>query len=372
MLPRIRIILSFDHELCLGETTSYSKDLFEPTDNLLQLAGQLEVPVTLFTDVLCAMRFKEWDTKGFLDPYRQQLARTLQKGNEVQLHLHPHWLDSKFRDGKFLPSTSFALHHFKNHSWPDNIAGIVSRGVNFLTTICRETEPGYKCVAYRAGGYNLAPATAIILSALYDNGIRIDSSITKGFYFRSALSEVDFRVMPKRANWLISKDGPIHKEAPEGIFEIPIACAPRGPLNNIPFLARRVAFRKRRHQAAGKGIHEGRVDGVDKIRRLFPRSAWQLGFDAAYAQTLSGLIGILRHYIGAHREEDEIICAAISHPKHMGDYELRFMQAFVSEARKVFGERLEFTTYRQIYDEKLSAGQIGTIRKGSKGPLEAQ
>lgn len=352
MLRKLKILLSFDHELSLGGAPCYSTNLFDPTERILSLAEELGLSITLFTDVLGAIRFKEWDEKGFFKHYEDQLGRAVGNKHDVQLHLHPHWLDSEFRDGTFSPSKSFALSSFKDQPWPNNIPGIITQGVGFLTELCRKYDSSYRCIAYRAGGYNLAPETSTILSSLYEQGIRIESSITKGFYFRSKLSKIDFRNMPTRCNWLIAKNGPLNEEASTGLFEIPIASRPRGTFNNLPFLIKRVVYRNRRHQSGGWGIHEGNTGRLDKLKRLFPKSAWQLGFDHGYARSLNDLVKIIKYYVKAHENETEIICAAKSHPKSMGRSELRLMRAFINEARNIFGETLEFCTYRQIYDLK--------------------
>lgn len=350
-MKKIKILISFDHELSLGGTNSYSRNLFGPTDQVIKTANDIDVPITLFTDVLCAIRFKEWDGKLFFQVYREQIRRTIQEGHDVQLHLHPHWIDSKYLNGKIIPSTNFALGDFHNRVWPNNIPGIINRGVEFLNELCTEEFPNYKCIAYRAGGYNLSPETSTILSSLYDNGIRIESSIAKGYFFKSKISEVNFRRMPEKANWFIPLTGPVNRESLSGLFEIPIATSPRNPINNISFLLKRVIWKNRRYQSGGWGLHERRnTSFFQKIGRLIPQSAWCLSFDN-YAHSVKDLIRILVYHIQKHSNNDEIICCTISHPKSMGEYNRFLMTEFVERLRCIFKNQVEFSTFRQIYDE---------------------
>jgi hypothetical protein len=59
---KVKLFLTFDHELPLGGLrTSYSKALFEPAQRVMDTADRLGVKVTLFTDILCAYRYREWD-----------------------------------------------------------------------------------------------------------------------------------------------------------------------------------------------------------------------------------------------------------------------------------------------------------------------
>ncbi|HEY4798602.1 MAG TPA: hypothetical protein VII99_05940, partial [Bacteroidia bacterium] len=162
-MKRLKIFLTFDHELPLGGiNTDYKHTLFKPTLQVLQLAEQLDVRVTLFTDVCCALRFKEWDPEKFFRPYEEQVQYAVANGHDVQLHLHPHWLTSDFKSGSFVPSSDFKLSDFRNKKYPDDIAGIIEKGVDFLRSSCKPADSNYNCIAFRSGGYNLEPASDII------------------------------------------------------------------------------------------------------------------------------------------------------------------------------------------------------------------
>ena len=344
---KIRLVLAFDHELSLGGTDSYERNLFEPTEALMAAAEAIDVPIVLFTDVLCAIKHREWGIARFADEYDAQLSRALRAGHDVQLHLHPHWLTSRWADGRFEPSRHFSLNDFATHSLPYSIEEIVECGVRYLREVCVRADPAYTCNAFRAGGYNIVPSTSRIARALYDNGIRIDSSIIHGFYFRSGLSTVDFRGVPASANWFLPLEGTISQAAASGLFEVPIASAPRNPLNNLPFLARRLVHRKRRHSDGGRSIHDGSTSVREKLGRLFPRSAWTLSFDN-YADSGSDVFDIFRRYVDAHAGEPEIVCASVSHPKSMGTHARAIMRDFVERARERFRDDLSFVTFREI------------------------
>ena len=363
---RIRLILSFDHELSLGGTESFAYNLFEPTNELFRVADELSLPTALFTDVLCAMRYEEWDRSGFFEPYRRQIGEALRRGHDVQLHIHPHWVDSTYEHGTYRPSRHFALSDFENAAPPDDIAGIIDRSHDFLTTLCREADPAYRCVAYRAGGHNLAPATAAILSALYEKGVRIDSSIVKGFRFHSGISAVDMTNMPAAPNWTIPVGGPLNANGDHGLYEIPVAAKPRTPLNNLPFLVNRVRHRARAHDPRGPSIHAAHTPLIQKLGRMFPRSAWALSFDDA-AHSTDDVLDIFRAHVRAHGDAEQIVCAAVSHPKSMGAYAFSLMRHFVEGARREFGDALEFTTYRDVYND-LSSQRPGLNGRSQPGP----
>jgi|SRR6185437_3134010 len=358
MGKKIYLILSFDHELSLGGVSSYSKNLFDPANRILELADKINVPITYFTDILCALKFRDWDNINFYKPYKKQIQQTLLAGHDVQLHLHPHWIDSTWEDGKFKPSKAYGLGSFKDRQPPNNISGIVKQGTDLLKEICNEAIPNYKCIAYRAGGYNFSPCTEDILEALYANGIRIDSSVAKGFCFASNISKVNYRQMPKAANWTIPLNGPLSAESLHGLYEIPIASSPRNILNNIPFLIKRVLYKRRSFDSGGRGIHEGNTSKLLKLKRLFPKTAWMVSFDD-YAINNKDLHKILGCHLKKHKNEDTVIASTISHPKAMGSYNLELMKEFVESVREKYEGKIVFSTYRKIYESQLNKAQKG-------------
>ena len=349
-MQQIKLMLSFDHELSLGGATSYATNLFEPTRNLLSLASQLDVPLVFFSDIWSAIRFREWDSNRFYTPYREQLGTAIRNGHDVQLHIHPHWVDSTYDGTDFHPSTRYKLADFHNAPAPNNIEGIIERGFAEMTEICEAFCRDYKCVAYRGGGYNLEPQTNTILSTLLKLGIVLDSTIAKGMQYHSPVNAVDYRDVPQAANWFISPNGSLRTAADHGIYEVPIAAMPRTIANNIPFLARRVFNRRYRYRSTGFTIGSKASTRANRIARLFPDSAWIVSFDG-YARTAKDVLATLRYHVRQHQSDELIVCSACSHPKFMGPYQLRVMATFVEMARAEYGERLEFVTARQICEE---------------------
>ena len=153
--------------------------------------------------------------------------------------------------------------------------------------------------------------------------------------------------MPKAANWFIPLAGPLTRAADDGIFEVPIACRPRNPVNNLPFLINRV--RRRRHAYAGQGrsLAETNRSLRTRLARLFPNTVWTLCFDYQ-AYRLKHLQAILRHHLASHPDADSILCSSVSHPKYMGAYQRALMAEFVAWARQEYGEALRFVSFRDI------------------------
>lgn len=333
---KLKLFLTFDHELPLGGIkTNYQDALFEPTNQLFQLAENLNVPVVLFSDVLCGVKFKEWDYNGFFLPYIDQLKTAVRKGHDVQLHLHPHWFTSKFENNRFYPSGDFSLSDFADGKREQNIDNIVYTGIEFLNSHLKPEFPDYSCVAFRAGGYNLGQgrSTGAIITALAKQGIKFDSSISKGYYFKSAISEVNFSNMPAMPNWHLSEDGNLNKPAAGGILEIPIASIPKSPFE-MPTMFKMKKYANRAPQNRGFQIHEGKPAGYShKFRQLF--SSRMLGFDN-YTLSHDYLMKILDYNIKKYNKYDEVLLSVSGHPKSMGPYAFEMMRIFVERTRQKY------------------------------------
>lgn len=344
---KINVLLAFDHELPLGGVkNSLEESIFEPTYKVLDKAKKADVPVNLFTDVLCAIRMKELGYDHFYEEFINQLDFSIRNGNDVQLHIHPHWLETNFNNNKFEHTNKFKLADFKDNSQFGGIEGIIKKGAEFLIDVCRKADSNYKCIAYRAGGYNLYPETNQILNALYNNGILIESSINPGFYYNSELSYINYKNFPSRSTWFIDKDSPLNYEANNGILEISIAGKPAGIVTNTIHLFRKHLY-KNRNFSTGYTIHSGKSNLMNKLKFVF--STRMLGFDLSTI-TVNDLIEILDYNVKKNKHEEVICLSTLSHPKNMGPYHLQLMEGFIDKARLKYKDDISFTTYQHISD----------------------
>ena len=347
----IYIFLTFDHELPLGGLqTSYEKALFDPTDRVMELANKFGIKITLFTDILCANRYKEWDYANFYDPYILQLHHAIGSGHDVQLHIHPHWLTSTYDGTTFVPSNHFALSDFKNDTQHGGIPGIIALSINQLNGICSPVSEKYKCIAFRAGGYTFFPDTEALFSCLYDHGIRYDSSMAKGYYFKSGLTEVDFRKLPNSPNWIIDHNN-YHRPLSNtlGITEIPIATIPK-TLFEMPTRFKLKKYAHRAVENRGKMIHAHAAPSLhlkihSKMKMLL--SARMLSFDN-HTLSLDYLLRIVRYNINRYKKYNEVMFSLISHPKSMGDYSFELMEGFIESIQKSFPD-VEFSTFSEYH-----------------------
>ncbi|MDR0794586.1 MAG: hypothetical protein LBE79_00800 [Tannerella sp.] len=345
-MKQINLFLTFDYELPLGGwTVSPESALIEPTQKILALCDKLQVHAVFFVDVLCMIRFRRLENNTFEKAVRKQLAEIVEKGHDIQLHLHPHWFTSGLENGKYQPSKDFRLADF----CPHEIADMVVQGIAYLNEIAKPVNPDYSCVAFRAGGLNLENSP-VFFQILSENGIRIDSSLCHGYYYASEISTVDHNNLPNQANWYF-KNGKYNVPATSGIYEIPIAGKSKSVFE-IPTWIKVKIHKDRMPENRGKMIHrDAQLSFRKKLRKAL--SARMLSFDN-YTYSTRFLMRILHHNIKCFGRQPVINLAIISHPKSMDVYHYQLMEDYIVSVRKHYGNRIAFRTFHD-YFQSLSS-----------------
>jgi len=92
-----------------------------------------------------------------------------------------------------------------------------------LEELIKPVMPDYKCIALRAGGYNIMPS-AEVYKAMQQVGLKIDSSVYPGGYETGSLSQYDYRNVPLNLDywWANENDIRLATNTKKDILEIPI------------------------------------------------------------------------------------------------------------------------------------------------------
>ena len=339
-MARINLLLTFDYELPLGGwTVSPEAALIEPTRQILALCEKLQVRAVFFIDVLSFIRFKGLENNSFEQSVRNQLVEIVEKGHDIQLHLHPHWFTSYLDNEVYSPSNNFKLADFGEQE----ITDMVVQGIDYLNEIAKQVNPDYQCLAFRAGGFNLEDSP-LIFRVLSQNGIVIDSSLCHDYYFASDISTVDFRKLPNQSNWFFNH-GKYEVPTTSGIYEIPIAGKKKSVFEAPTFIKAKL-YKNRIPENRGKIIHLAhKLSFRHKLRKVF--SSRMLSFDN-YTYSTRFLIRILNDNIKRFHRQEEINLAIISHPKSMDWYNYQLMEDFIVSVKNCYGSQIAFTTFQEF------------------------
>ena len=259
------IILTIDYELFLGnQTGTVEKCMIEPTYKLAEILDINHSKMTVFWDILHYRRLIELENdfpeikndKTLID---KQISFLISKGHDIQLHLHPHWLDAAYTDGKW----NFNYEHFKIHSLseeddPKNIntiIGCISITKQLMEREVRKYLPDYKVTTFRAGGYLVEPFTKL-KKAFEQNNIFIDSSVLPGISNFNNIFSYNFSEYHDN-NLYHFDESPSEKSLEGKFIEIPITTLSIPGYKNLEYtLLRRIKYNDLESGRMGTGSGE--------------------------------------------------------------------------------------------------------------------
>jgi peptidoglycan/xylan/chitin deacetylase (PgdA/CDA1 family) len=222
----MRFLITLDYELYFGREVGSAKHcMLRPVEALLKVVDRHGAKLTLFVDAgyLCRLQEQADGAPELLQDYDQissQLKDLVEQGHDVQLHIHPHWEDSSYRNGAWQIDTGrYRLHDFDNRE----AARIVADYKRALTDIV-----GDRVFAYRAGGWCLQPFEPIG-EALAAHGVWLDSTVYRNGYSPDDIRGFDFRDSPNSTSWRFN-DNPLVPKEGGRFLEVPISACRVSPL----------------------------------------------------------------------------------------------------------------------------------------------
>lgn len=302
----MNICFTLDYELFLGTATgTVDRCLIQPMNRYAEVAREVGMRFTIFVDAsyLHALHREMAVHPALSDDWhriRQQLLRLQREGHDLQLHIHPQWYYSTF-DG---------------HAWRLDTKHYCLYDVprSEMLRLFRESKQlldhllGKHTRAFRAGGFSAQP-TALLTQLFAENGLRVDSSVCPGTFYRSAHQRYDYRAVRPDAPYRFADD--ICRQQPDGPFtEIPLSMCRVSPLFQWRLLVVRLGEKLQR-----QGHHVPYGDG-QSVRTTRASILRRLSWPTDAMATIDGYkINFLRQAIRTHlRSGCESMCV-LGHPK---------------------------------------------------------
>lgn len=348
----LHISITFDYELFMGDNYVSEKEvLIDPTDKLSSMLSKLGISATFFADVCCPECYRKFGSSDFPELFDEQLAQLIEKGHDVQLHIHPHWLKAT-EIGRHI---SFDRQAYRIHNWENGddyrkIREMIHDGKTYLENIIKPINGDYRCVAFRAGGYCLQPEKQIA-PILFEEGIRIDSSVCMGFSHDGDGMYYDYRKQPVKRNIFFNGEYGLSdnmtKPVKGGIFEVPV-----GDYKTFPFRLIASKLNRRISKAApnGKGMaiqssSVAKITLMSKVKQSVIASN-MFTFDFYNAVAMSYMLQ--RIVKEEHCNKRDVYIAVIAHPKGQSDAHIDNMKRAVEKLRQ--NKSIDFVSMRQIAD----------------------
>ncbi len=191
----LHIVLSDDWELRGNGTGNPRRLQFATARALMALYEAHGMRGSFNADLMQQLAFRRAAARhpeigAIADEWDACVREMLRRGHDVQLHTHPQWDGAVFEGGRFVVGPEWSLHRCPE----DKVRRILSDSLGYLLEVARREDSAYRCVAYRAGAWAMAPS-ATILPTLAGLGITLDMSIVAGMYHDTTNVSFDYRAV---------------------------------------------------------------------------------------------------------------------------------------------------------------------------------
>ncbi len=329
----MNIYITLDYELFFGTRSGTVQNcILKPTNELLNVVEKYDSKCIFFVDTGYLLKLKQY-SKQFpilckdYELITSHLRELVNKGHELQLHIHPHWEDAVF-DGK---SWSFDLSRYRLDAFSQiEISNIFFRYKEVLEQITSKS-----IFVFRAGGWCIQPFP-LLKKAMIDNGIVIDSTVYYKGKNSTSTQWFDFSKAKDLDTWRFENDPCVENK--KGFFlEIPIAYKKLSPL----FFWKFVLVKK-----AGASLHKPYGDGFPSprsnkhmIKLLFKKSYSVVSIDGYKAKFL------IQAFL-SYKKQKKSNFTIIGHPKSFTKYSLSRLDQFLKKTLSSNDNRV--VTYNDI------------------------
>ncbi|AOE50159.1 polysaccharide deacetylase family protein [Kangiella sediminilitoris] len=315
----MKTLITLDYELFFGSHSGTAEScMLKPTNKLLELLDKHDVKATFYVDIGYLSRADELKCdQASTDAVKEQLRNLSEQGHDLQLHIHPHWEKAKWDNGYW----SFDLSYYKLSDFTEKKASeIVLKYANKLESVAK-----VRANSYRAGGWCIQPFEHFS-SALFQAGIKVDSTVFTDGVNLSEVQGFDFRGSPRLSHWKFQEDPLIpNKEGP--FTELPISSSIVSPLFFWRFaLIKKFAGIK--YKAFGDGT-AAKMSGAQLKRLLTKKSRTVASIDGYKSILLD------KFRKDAFREYgDSANLVLIGHPKSLTEHSLEQLGRYLSKHKK--------------------------------------
>jgi hypothetical protein len=247
----IGLIFTLDYEIHGNGNGDFKNWAHFPTSHMLDLFDIYGAKLTIMAEM-----GHYWAMKKYRDLFSEeiylfesQLSNVIERGHDVQLHIHPQWIDAKYEEGKWhLDFSRKTIERLcRNY---DEAYYFLKKGKEELQRILTPIKPDYKCVCFRAGYLQMQPSENII-RALEETGFISDSSVQKGTVAYDNLRVLDYSFAFSNYHpWKISAQEICNNDDTGKIYEFPILTE-RSLIKKILARVKRIITRSKK-----KGIGE--------------------------------------------------------------------------------------------------------------------
>ena len=313
------VIITLDYELFLNDKTGSVRNCLEkPIAEIQKICDKFDVHYTVFVDaayLYMLNKLKETDS-NLIDDFNTVCAhlRWIQsKGHDIELHLHPQWYYSEYKNGEWV----LDWEHYRMGDLDEECAlRLFNESKCLLDGII-----GKETTIFRAGGYSLPGFD--YNTAFEKNGMIADSSVLPGIREITSTHVFDYRKLPE-IPYRFSDD--VLQPKDNGSFiELPIS------LSKKYFITKYLSIKKKNISNVdninwGDGGDLPQSNYFKRIRRimssfsLYKRPKASIDYQSFF---------FLRDAYDAAKDNDYLII--IGHPKNFSPSSLKYLDGFIED-----------------------------------------
>lgn len=325
------LLLTFDYELYLGPDSGTAANCcLRPTEKILQILYKHGCKGIFFVDALYLVRLREIigqyaKAKEDWLNISQQIQQIIREGHYVFNHLHPHWLDAKYK-----PETNSwnlsdkAKFAFSNLTDAERDLSFNST-MQVLYEIIRPVNNNYKITGFRAGGLFIQPF-AIFKKYFDQHQIKYEFSVQVGAKCSGPANtySFDFRGAPQKKFYQFSDE--VTEQNPAGSFiEFPLEiCEVRGLRKVLSGIQYRLTKNSPHYTRHGDGLPSGNQVKYENPVKQGP-------FEHTESFAIESLNRFKMGYYMAQLVNKGHL-HIISHPKLVSDYNLEIFDVLLKKA----------------------------------------
>lgn len=220
------ILLEDDWELKGNGLGNVAELQYLPTLFMMDLCEKLNIKMTFMVDVAQQLRFIDFQDNPEVKVQKELWDSTVklmkQRGFDVQLHLHPQWLDAKYENGFFYVSESWNIGTYDDKQREK----LVNHSVKYLNDLLQPIDSEHKITSFKPGSWGMQPSKGI-LENLCNAGIKLVIGIKKGLFIPNL--QVDYRNLEEDTLPYYAVFDDITKISPEKTSVVSLPLLPYSP-----------------------------------------------------------------------------------------------------------------------------------------------
>jgi hypothetical protein len=117
----------------------------------------------------------------------ENVRMIMERGHDVQLHLHPQWLGARMESGRFSVGGSWNIATYSS----EDRRAMIEAAITYLRDLLLPLDATYSVHTFKAGQWGLQPSGGL-LQDMEDAGIRVVLGVGKGIVYRTSDFEADY------------------------------------------------------------------------------------------------------------------------------------------------------------------------------------